>query len=123
MVFEMQAKYNYRAFGVESVAYQKAFSQVLKNEMNTRKVNVPSIEIEIDKDKIRRVIEVLPYIEQGKVKFNNSYQDFMAELIQFPKSAHDDFVDAFSGALKIALTYGNAARAITGTGIIYPTSY
>lgn len=120
LVFTMADKYHYVSFGVESVAYQKAFYQLLVQESAKRNRYIPAVEIELDKDKVRRVIEITPYIESGVIKFNNNYQDFMAELIQFPKGSHDDFVDAFVGAAKLALDGGGSAKIVTGSSIKYP---
>lgn len=121
LVFEWHKKYKYKSFGVESVAYQKAFHQILVKEGNERKIYVPSIEIEIDKDKVRRAIEITPYVDNGTILFNNSYQDFMAEIVQFPKAAHDDFVDAFAGAVKLATRGGGKLNVRTGGRVDYPT--
>ncbi len=103
LVFSMHKKYKYRTFGVESVAYQKAFAQILRERSNKSGEYIPVTEIEIDKDKVRRAIEVTPHVENGTIVFNAGYQEFMAELVQFPMAEHDDYVDAFVGAVKIAL--------------------
>lgn len=120
LVFELFNLYPYRAFGVESVAYQKAFYQILQQECVRRQKYIPAVEVEIDKDKVRRVLEISPYIDNGMVLFNNAYQEFNAECVQFPKAAHDDYVDAFTGAVKIATTYGSGGGVVTGGGINYP---
>ena len=120
LVFQFHKKYNYQLFGVESVAYQKAFAQILKLESQKRNIYVPTKEIEVDKDKVRRAIEITPHIDNGTILFNNNYQDFMAEIQQFPKSAHDDFVDAFCGAVKLALGNGVKMKVYTGGHMQYP---
>lgn len=103
LVFSMHKKYNYKVIGIESVAYQKAFYQIITERSQQIGQYLPTREIEVDKDKVRRAIEVTPHVENGTILFNVSYQSFMAELIQFPKADHDDFVDAFVGAVKLAL--------------------
>lgn len=120
LVFELNTRYPYRAFGVESVAYQKAFYQILNNESSKRGVYIPTVEVNIDKDKVRRTIEMTPYIENGTVLFNAEHQEFMAEIIQFPKGSHDDYVDALIGALKIAINGGGSGIIESRRGINYP---
>lgn len=121
LVFTQHSKYHYKLFGVESVAFQKAFSQILNAESARRNIYIPTSEVEIDKDKVRRAIEVTPHIENGTVLFNNSYVDFMSELIQFPKASHDDFVDALVGCINLAITRGSGTIAVGSN--LRPNSY
>lgn len=121
LVFIQHSKYHYKLFGVESVAFQKAFAQILNAESAKRGIYIPTNEIEIDKDKVRRAIEVTPHIENGTVLFNNSYVDYMSELIQFPKGSHDDFVDATVGCINLAITRGSGTIAVGSN--LRPNSY
>lgn len=120
MVFDKQKLYNYRKIGVEDVAYQKAFYQLLKVESAKRSVNLPVVPVQIDKDKVRRALEITPYVENGRIKFNASFQDFMSEVLHFPRGLHDDYVDAFVGAVKLALAGSTAVAVSSGGGINYP---
>lgn len=120
-VFELHKRYKYRSFGVESVAYQKAFAQLVKEYSNKMGEYIPVVEVEVDKDKVRRAIEITPYIENSTILFNASYQDFMAQIIQFPKADHDDMVDAFVGAVNQALRGISSGYTIRTSGSsIYP---
>lgn len=105
LIFSMHEKYNYEFFGIETIAYQKALFQYIQMESEKNGIYLPIIEIKNDKDKVRRYIEISPHIENGTVSFPKGYEDFNSELIQFPKSAHDDLVDAFIGAVKLALSF------------------
>lgn len=121
LVYRFHTKYKYKSFGVETVAYQKAFAQLLREESAKRGLYVPVVEDQQDKDKVRRAIEITPHIENGTILFNANYQDFMAEVMQFPKASHDDFVDAFVGAVKLALkSYTGAFSVMTAGGSLYP---
>lgn len=124
-VFDLYYKYNYILFGVESVAYQKAFAQILANESSKRKIYVPVVEVEVDKDKVRRAKAITPHIENGTVLFNGDYQTFLAQLIQFPKGSHDDMVDAFVGAVDLAVGKGHSGfKPMTASSsITYPNNY
>jgi predicted phage terminase large subunit-like protein len=120
-VFELHKRYKYKSFGVESVAYQKAFAQLVREYSNRTGEYIPVVEVEIDKDKVRRAIEITPYIENGTILFNASYQDFMAQVVQFPKADHDDMVDALVGAVNQALKGISSGYTISTSGSsIYP---
>lgn len=119
LVYEQNSKYRYLEFGVESVAYQKAFAQILQNRSNQSGIYIPVIEIQVDKDKVRRTQEIVPYIENGTILFNKNHQDFILELVQFPKSAHNDYVDSFVGAVKLAIGEVSSGKIYTGAKDIY----
>lgn len=123
LVFELHKRYNYVAFGVESVAYQKAFAQILSAESAKRGVYIPSVEVEIDKDKVRRATEITPHIDNGTVLFNASHQEFMAEIVQFPKAEHDDFVDSLVGAINLAIKGSSNVGVKTRATKLYPDKY
>ena len=123
LVFSKNKIYNYVKFGVESVAYQKAFHQILMEASSSSGVYIPAIEVEIDKDKVRRALEITPHVENGQILFNNSQQDFMAELVHFPKGAHDDMVDAFVGAVKLALKDSSSGSVATVGSNLYSGKY
>lgn len=120
LLFSLYAKYKYKKIGSESVAYQKAFYQLALDESRRRNIFLPIVEVTVDKDKIRRTLEVTPLIENGTILFNNGHQDFMAELLHFPRSKHDDFVDSFVGGVKLATQSSTSNAVSTGGGIIYP---
>ena len=50
-------------------------------------------------------------------------QDFMAELLHFPKGSHDDMVDAFVGAIKLAIKGGSASEVISASTNFYQGNY
>lgn len=122
-VFNYYDRYKHRVVGVESVAYQKAFAQLLQYEGNRTRRYIPVQQIEVDKDKVRRALEVSVHIENGTVEFSANHQDYLAELIQFPKALHDDWVDATVGAIKLALSGGGDTAPRSGRadpGVLTP---
>lgn len=102
-VFELHERFNYVNFGVESVAYQKAFFQLLTSESNKRGIYIPTLEVKIDKDKIRRAKSIVSYIENDTIIVNKNLINFITQAHQFPKSTHDDMVDAFTGAVQLVI--------------------
>ncbi len=121
LVFNLHSRFRYVAFGVEAVAFQKAFYQMLVAESSKQNKYIPAIAVEVHKDKVTRALGVSPYIENGMVEFNPSNQDFMAEIIQFPKASHDDFVDALVGSITLAIQNGtDSGKIIVGNTFVYP---
>ncbi len=106
-VFRLHEIYKFDMFGVESVAYQKAFYQLLINESMKRKVVLPVTPRTVDVDKIRKAKRLSVYFENGTVEFNRNLQRTLLEVRQFPKSAHDDEVDAVLGVVDLAITGGS----------------
>jgi predicted phage terminase large subunit-like protein len=81
--------YKPRKVGVEKVAFQGAFQEVLKG--------LPVVELKPDADKVRRLLSVSRHFQAGKVYFVNgtpNIQELYHELLEFPDGAHDDLVDA-----------------------------
>jgi predicted phage terminase large subunit-like protein len=91
-------------FGIETVAYQKALKQELDRIGAQNGIYVPTTELVPDKDKVRRFMAVLPYIENGTVEFANTLpQEFFDELLAFPNGTNDDQVDALVNAVTLAI--------------------
>lgn len=103
LVFSKHSRFDYQAFGVESVAYQKAFFDLLTQESRKRGIYLPVHEVKIDRDKVRRVQKISKYIENGTIIVNKALDEFITQCRQFPKGAHDDMVDAFAGAVDLAI--------------------
>ncbi|CAN5459715.1 hypothetical protein BH20ACI3_BH20ACI3_41860 [soil metagenome] len=59
--------------------------------------------IRVDKDKVSRALPIASRAEQGKVRLvrGNWISDFMDEATSFPHGAHDDQIDAVSGAFQM----------------------
>ena len=85
--------------GVERVAFQLAAVQELMREPALAATAIR--EIQPDKDKIARCLPWLARAEQGKVALVRGAWNaaFLDEVCAFPETAHDDQVDAVSGAM------------------------
>lgn len=119
LVIQQHELYKYQAFGIEVNQYQKAFAQWIQSESAKRNIYIPIVEVTNDKDKVRRAQEIAPYIENGTVIFNQGHQAFMAEVVQFPKASHDDWVDALIGAIKLVVEHSSGSIR-TGKKTSYP---
>ncbi len=112
MILRKHRTFNYQTFGIETVAYQKALKQEIDRIGPAENTYVPTTEITVDKDKVRRFLQVLPFIENGTVEFANDLpEEFFAEILAFPHGQHDDMVDAFVHAVGLAIQ-GEAPQII-----------
>lgn len=108
--------------GIEAVQMQTAFAEeIQESEL------IPCEPVKVETDKVARAMSVSPQVEAHKVWLPMSdpnaehehplcvrMRPFLEELVQFPNGDHDDTVDAFVGAMKLAF-YGGAAAAGDGT--------
>ncbi len=87
--------------GVESALHGLAAFQELQRVPELANTTLRSIRV--DKDKISRALPVASRAEAGKVKLirGNWIADFLDEATSFPHGAHDDQVDAVSGAVQM----------------------
>lgn len=87
--------------GVEKVAFQGAAWQELLREPAL--VAHTILPVEVDRDKVSRAIPWAARAEAGKVALVAGpwVAEFLAELEAFPHGAHDDQVDAVSGAVQM----------------------
>lgn len=86
-------RYRPALIGVENVQYQKSLIQ------QAIKSGLPVKSLRPDKDKISRALMIASQLENGMIYFQRNADylpEFEKELLNFPKSRHDDQVDAFS---------------------------
>lgn len=94
-------KYHPLLIGVENVQYQKSLIQ------QAIKSGLPIKSLRPDKDKISRALMIASQMENGNVYFDRNADylpEFEKELLNFPKSRHDDQVDAFSYIMQMIHT-------------------
>lgn len=88
----INAKYKPVMIGIENVQFQQSLIQ------QAVKTGLPIKSLKADKDKISRALPIAALMENGMVYFRQKadyLEEFEKELLQFPKSKHDDQVDAF----------------------------
>jgi len=90
-------RYPHKKFGIENVS---AF-EFLRHDLN--QAGVPATPLYPQKDKRGRLQEIVGLIEYGNIKFGPHVDDLIMQLIQFPNADHDDMVDAFVHAVKMAV--------------------
>jgi predicted phage terminase large subunit-like protein len=88
------------------------------------KHGVPTSELKAEVDKITRAIPASARLDQGRAWFpagdtaSLQVRDVVDQLVQFPNAVHDDWVDVFSYAARVAIAHwtGNplARKVIRG---------
>lgn len=106
LMFDWYIKYKPRRIALETIAAQKNIQYMLNDEQKRRGVWLPIQEIKTrSATKEERIRALAPYYEFGRVhhvKECNQIDDLEHELLHFPKSDHDDMIDALATVLEIA---------------------
>ena len=100
--FHAYDRWEHTALGVEVIAYQRAFKQLLDVESAKTSRWIPTVEVRPDVDKVRRISTLAPLIERGDLLFRREQTELVDELRHFPKAPHDDLADALHGAVNVA---------------------
>lgn len=97
-VFEIHKEFDCKIIGIEDVAYQKALLYFLDEEMRRRNVILPvqGIKPPSDKTKQMKILGLVPRFEWGHMFLNQGLHDLEMEMLQFPRGAHDDLIDALA---------------------------
>jgi len=98
-MFSVQKKYDPQLFITEKGAIEKAIGAILRSEMYNRNSYLNLYPMTPTKDKQARARSFQARLRGGGVKFDKGaswYPDYEDELVRFPKSRHDDQVDASS---------------------------
>lgn len=99
-LFLLNSVYKPEMIGIEDMQVSKAIGPFLNEEMLRRGEFFNVLRIPHgNKDKIARARAIQARMRAGGVMFdmdNDWFDDFMDELIKFPRARHDDQVDAFA---------------------------
>lgn len=103
-IFKLNQEFKPNAIGFEEIAFQKAILYFFNEEMRRRKTIVPitGIKYPPDKSKQTRILSLVPRFEWGHVCLSPGLTDLELELLQFPRGAHDDLIDALASIELIA---------------------
>lgn len=101
-LFEINAQWHPRKIGIESVAYQKAFSWFLQEAATAAGVWLPIVPIKALGKKEIRVSGLQPMVRTGRCAIHSTHQLLLAEIDEWPLGEHDDLIDAWSMQLQIA---------------------
>ncbi len=97
-IFRLVTSYKTERVLVETVAAQLWLVKILKDEMIKRRIyfTIDEVKPSTRETKTARIRGLIPYYANGRVLHRSGLEDLEAELIQFPRSRHDDIIDALS---------------------------
>jgi predicted phage terminase large subunit-like protein len=104
-LFQIYDKYKQHKSLVESVAYQQAILEEIRERQRIYGVNINPYEVKPDKDKARRAYNVQSLFQENRVFFDltdRGQRTLLQEMIMFSGKSntwHDDLVDAMVYAL------------------------
>lgn len=103
-VFKLNETFRPNVIGIESVAYQKALLYFLNEEALRRKTVLPikDVKYPTQKSKQTRILSLVPRFEWSRIFLSMGQHDLELELLQFPRGAHDDLIDALASIEQIA---------------------
>ena len=96
-MFSVQKKYEPDLFITEKGSIAKSLGAVLNSEMMKRNIYLNLYPMAPTKDKQSRARSFQARLRSGGVKFDKKapwYMEFEDEMVRFPRSKHDDQVDA-----------------------------
>jgi len=104
-IFSMYEKYRPVKVGIESVAYQRALSFFVKEEMKKREVYFNIVELKnAAKSKEERIKGLQPLFKTGVIFHRHNMIELESQLLTFPKGLHDDYIDALAMVLQLVGT-------------------
>ncbi len=104
LIFDIQQIYNCQVIGIETVAYQAALVDFIRDEMRKRKTNLPIYGINRgpDKSKNTRIRALVPRFEWQGILVKPGLTEFEDEYFKFPRGSYVDILDALSSIGEIA---------------------
>jgi len=101
-IVDCYKRFKHDKIGIESIAYQKVLSQLVKTEGAKEKAYPKIKEIYTDKDKVRRMVALSARFEGGFVHLDNDsveLENLKKEILAFPAKPNDS-VDSLMLALE-----------------------
>lgn len=100
-LFFIKQRFHPRCFGIEGVAYQKAFKYFLRQEAERRGVYFNIKELGATGKKEHRIRGLQPLAAVGRLFLDPTQHILRNELAEFPLSDHDDVLDSLSMHLQL----------------------
>lgn len=100
-LFDLHKRYHPRRYGIEGVAYQKAFKYFLKQECERRGEFMRVEELKAVGKKEIRIRGLQPIMATGRLFIKGNQHLLRNEMADFPLGEHDDVVDALAMQLQM----------------------
>ncbi len=103
-LFSLKTRFAPRVFGIEDVAYQKAFKWFLRAEADRKDMYFNIKPVKALGRKETRIRGLQPIMARGRLYVNARQQLLISEMSDFPLGEHDDVVDSLSMHLQLFLS-------------------
>ncbi len=122
-IFELQAKWNYARFGVETNGFQRVLLDLIQEEGARRrkagrtpwKINAQGISH--DSSKASRIAMIEPCLRNGWMFMDGEIpKAFMDQIRDYPHGEHDDAPDAWASAIRMARNGATKSVGVIGSG-------
>lgn len=127
MIFDLDLKWKPKAFGIESVAFQKILAYEARRRMRERNRFIPIVELKHAgsnaKSKYERIQALEPRYAIGSILHGKEVRHTTTlemELRRFPRARTDDIADALANQLEIATPPRKNERRGRGGVPVYP---
>lgn len=96
-IIEMIKQYKFSNGHVETVAYQEFLRQYLRQRLMEENVYLPGLETKFQTrtEKSARLDTLQPFFGRGRVYIKKGSQEFIDELLMYPRGKHEDLMDGF----------------------------
>ncbi len=102
LIFRVHDRFKCRAIGIETVAYQESLMYILDERMRHTAKVLPVIGIKSrTQTKNARIEALIPRFEWSRIHLARGLTDLEDEYFSFPRSAHDDILDALASLEEI----------------------
>src|SRR3990167_961338 len=100
-LFAMAIRSRVKKVGIESVAYQRIFANIIEEECRKRNVFFKVIPIVPHRDKFSRIMALQPRYESGNLLLKQGMHELEDEFSRFPVGEHDDILDSLAMQLNV----------------------
>lgn len=93
-VFQLMDNWKCRSLTIETTAFQEVYSTYLYEEMRKRGNYFTINEKKPRTSKDQRLLSLAPLYKSNGITHAKNFEEYVLELISFPKGKHDDILDA-----------------------------
>lgn len=115
--FDMYSRHEARKIGIETAAYQKSLVYGFRDEMRKRQKMLPLVEVSRGGrgalTKEQRILSLQPIVSQRRLYIQRGMIDLREQLRTFPRSRHDDVLDALATVNDIVIGFKRSKEYTT----------
>lgn len=98
--YKKSKKWKFGKLGIEKNGFQRFLIKNFYRECKRRGIVIPVYEIQAKGDKVQRISQLQPWFASGDLHIRMSMLDLKQELLDFPRSLHDDIADSLAFQLE-----------------------